>query len=85
MSGTLPRLLGEALTKAEAVEHEITERLAHMVLERDHPRVQRQGMFAFQVTRLRAELVEAQGVTDALRASLARAATRSAEPVKSAM
>jgi hypothetical protein len=75
----LASLLGEALAKAVAAEQAITEQLAFMVLERDHPRVHRQGTFQFQVTRLKGELAEAQAITDALRVSLARAAGHSKE------
>lgn len=75
----LTSLLGEALAKASATEDAITEMLAHMVLEREHPHVRRTGTYAFQVSRLKGELAEAQAVTDALRVSLARAADHSKE------
>jgi hypothetical protein len=71
--------ISEALAKAVAVEDELTEQLAYMVLERDHPRVRRSGTFEYQVKRLKGELVEAHATTDALAKSLARATTQSEE------
>ena len=63
----------DAVSKAVEIEQALSEQLACMVLEREHPLVRVTGTYAWQVTRLKGELIEAQRTTDALRLAVARA------------